>query len=131
MTRKVYKDVKTFNWYTAETKVESENGVAVNVQNFERATFFVKTTNKGGTNPTLDIKFQTKDPNTEDWVDLDIVFAQITTDTSAMLHNIKIDVTTDKSYAHYIPLGQYIRPVLTIGGTTPTFDIDLSMIAKS
>lgn len=129
MSRKVYKDVKVHKWYTAASKTETENGVGINVQNYEIATFFLKVTD-WVTLTSLDVKFQTQDPNTEDWSDLDIAFTQLTDAGAEMINSIKVDVTTDKAYAHAIPLGQKIRPVITIVGSGSA-KVNLSMVAKS
>lgn len=127
MSRKVYKDVKVHKWYTAASKTETENGVGINVQNFEKAIFFLKVTDWSGLT-SLDVKFQTQDPNTLDYSDLDIAFTQLTADGAETINSIKVDITNNLAYA--IPLGQKIRPVLTVVGTG-SLKINLSMIAKS
>lgn len=129
MSRKVYKDVKVFKWYTAASKTETENGVGINVQNYKIAQFFLKVTD-WVTLTSLDVKFQTQDPNTEDWFDLGIAFTQLTDAGTEMIISVLVDVTTDKAYAHVIPLGQKIRPVITIVGSGSA-KVNLSMIAKS
>lgn len=129
MSRKVYKDVKVHKWYTAASKTETENGVGINVQNYKTAQFFLKVTD-WVTLTSLDVKFQTQDPNTEDWFDLGIAFTQLSDAGTEMIISVLVDDTATQSYAHAIPLGQKIRPVITIVGSGSA-KVNLSMIAKS
>ena len=125
-SRKTVVDVKTYSWYDGTVSViESANGAELNVQNYNTMIAHVKTENSGGTSPTLDIKFQTKMPN-GDWVDIpDMAFSQISGDTEAILTN------TIGVLGTYRELGQVIRPVFTITGTSPTFDITFDVVIKS
>lgn len=122
-SRKVVRDalvVTVFN----KTMTESENSDQIAVQNFVEGMFYVKTTNSGGTSPTLDIKIQTKIGGI--WIDKPAIsFTQITGDTAEYKDN------TLATYGTLLPLGQYVRFVATIAGTSPTFDVELYAIFKS
>lgn len=123
-SRKVVKDVKTKVWYDGVTVITSANGAEINVQNYKTMISRMTTASAGGTSPTLDIKWQTKMPN-GDWVDLGIAFTQETTNDTEVITNV------DGTLGTFIELGQVIRPVFTIGGTSPTFDITFDAIFKS
>jgi hypothetical protein len=104
-SRKTAKDVKTYTFYSAATKIASENSAQLNVQNFSKGIFYLKTENSGGTTPTLDIKFQTKTIG-GDWVDIPgLAFTQATGDTSEMIRNV------NATYGNHVELGQFIRAV--------------------
>ena len=124
-SRKAVLDIRTHSWFDGVTKIVTENGVSLNVQNFRSMVARLKTASAGGTSPTLDVKWQTQMPN-DDWVDIPgVVFTQATTNGEEVIFNI------DDTGNFQIPLGQRIRPVLTIGGTTPTFDVTLDAVLKS
>ena len=89
--------------------------------------YHVKVTAKSGTNPTLDLKAQTYDSGSGDWVDITgASLAQITNTISTKLliypgvaesANLKVSDTP----------GRRVRLLATIGGTaTPTFTLSLS-----
>lgn len=124
--RKTVVDVKTKVWYDGTVAViVSANGAALNIQNYSTMIAHLKTTASGGTLPTLDVKFQTKMPN-GDWVDIpDMAFTQATTDTEETITNYIGVLGT------YREMGQTIRPVFTIGGTTPTFKITFDVVLKA
>ena len=123
-SRKTVKDVKTKVWYDGVTVDASANGAEINVQNFRTMISRMKTENAAGTTPTLDIKWQTKMPN-GDWVDLGIAFTQETTNDEEVI------TTVDGTLGTFIELGQVVRPVFTLGGTSPEFDITFDAIFKS
>lgn len=124
-SRKTVVDVKTKSWYDGVTVIATANGADINVQNFKTMIARMKTESAGGTTPTLDIKWQTKMPN-GDYVDIPgLAFTQETTNDEEVKTNV------DDTLGTYIELGQVIRPVFTIGGTTPTFDITFDAIFKS
>lgn len=122
-SRKVVKDALIVTVFD-KTMTVSENSAQIPVQNFVEGIFYVKTTNAGGTSPTLDIKIQTKIGGI--WIDKPAVsFTQITT------NSVEYKDNTLATYGVFLPLGQYVRFVATIGGTTPTFDVELYAIFKS
>lgn len=125
-SRKAVLDVKTKVWYDGTVAViTSANGAELNVQNYRTMIAHLKTTDSGGTTPTLDVKWQTKMPN-GDWVDIPgLTFTQITGDSEEIKFNI------DATLGTFIELGQKIRPVFTIGGTSPTFKITFDAVIKS
>lgn len=124
-SRKTVVDVKTKSWYDGVTVDASANGAELNVQNFRTMIARMKTENAGGTSPTLDIKWQTKMPN-GDWVDIPgLTFTQETTNDEEVKTNV------DSTLGTFIELGQAIRPVFTLAGTDPTFDITFDAIFKS
>jgi len=123
-SRKTVKDVKTYVWLDGETIDTTFNGAEINVQNFRTMISRMKTENAAGTNPTLDIKWQAKMPN-GDWVDLGIVFTQEDTNDEEVITNV------DATLGTFIELGQVVRPVFTLGGTGPEFDITFDAIFKS
>ena len=123
-SRKTVKDVKTKVWYDGVTVDASANGAEINVQNFRTMISRMKTENAAGTTPTLDIKWQTKMPN-GDWVDLGIAFTQETTNDEEVITNV------DGTLGTFIELGQVVRPVFTLGGTSPEFDITFDSIFNS
>lgn len=129
MSKKTYVDVQVVKDQEAVTMTASVNGTAINCQNFRTAQFFVETENSGGTSPTLDIKVQTYDPTQGNWFDTGITFTQITGDTTQMQNSMIVDTTNNLAYEY--PLGQFIRIVYAIGGTTPTFDVTFTVVMKS
>lgn len=124
-SRKTVKDVKTKVWYDGVTVDASANGAELNIQNFKTMIARMKTENAAGTSPTLDIKWQTKMPN-GDWVDIPgLTFTQETTNDEEVKTNV------DGTLGTYIEMGQVVRPVFTLGGTSPEFDITFDAIFKS
>ncbi len=80
---------------------------------------FVLVNSHSGTNPSLDIKLQFS-PDGKNWMDSGDAFTQITTS----------DTLTLKRFTAIF--GKYIRFVATVGGTnTPTYNLDLTIIAKA
>ena len=115
--------------YDAETLISSENSAEFPLQNFREGMFYLKTENSGGTTPTLDCKLQTKMPN-GDWIDVPNMdaFTQASGNTSEMIDNRVKDNTNNYTYLQ--PLGKIGRFAITIGGTSPTFDLTLCYILK-
>ena len=125
MSTKIVKDVNVIYLKDADTVTSSEAGDSFNAQNFNEMLIFVKTANSGGTSPTLDIKVQTQDPKTNDWVDTGITVAQITGDGNFVGNHF------DGTNYFPIPFGRNCRLYHTIGGTSPTFDITTTVVLKS
>lgn len=122
-SRKVVKDVKTVTVWN-KTMIISENSDAINVQNFKIGEFYVRTTNSGGTTPTLDIKIQQRIGGV--WMDKPALsFTQITGDTTEYKNTLLA------TYGVSLPIGQFVRFVATITGTTPTFDVEFYAVFKS
>lgn len=71
-----------------------------------------------GTSPTLAVKFQESDDGTTGWVDMDD--STFTTVTAA--NNLQV-----RSFQR---TKRYIRHVLTLGGTTPSFTLSLTTLAQ-
>jgi hypothetical protein len=90
------------------------------------AIFSLRITGASGTTPTLDIKFQRKAPDTT-FTDIPgAAFAQKTTTGSDQLVIYPgVDPVANKAVGQV--LGQEMRVVCTIGGTTPSFDIILNI----
>lgn len=94
---------------------------------YRGATFYLDVSAKSGTTPTLDVKIQQKDPLTGAWTDLTgAAFAQ-KTDVGADALTIYpgIAVTANKAVSNVLP--GIVRAVLTVGGTTPTFDCSVAV----
>jgi len=95
----------------------STNSSSQDVGDYREAIAFARVTDKSGTNPTLDIKFQGS-PDGSNFADLGDSFTQITT-TGTYLKKLSEN------------FGKYVRAVATIGGTdTPTFTFSLSLVVK-
>lgn len=77
---------------------------------------FLSTSNITGTNPTLDVKFQSS-PDQKTWTDIGSSFVQSTTVTGQQLLRI-------------YGFGRYVRAVIVLGGTTPQYTVSLTLIAK-
>lgn len=77
--------------------------------------------------PTLDVKFQYKDTVSSKYVDIpSAAFAQQTsTATLTLLAYPGIVETANREVS--VVIGQLIRAVATIGGTTPSFTFSLSI----
>src|SRR4051794_22195261 len=87
------------------------NTAKVNAGGYGTAKAFLRISAASGTAPTLDIKFQDSADGTN-WVDVASgAFAQKTTtgNSSLVLSNV----------------GPYLRAVLDVGGTSPSFTFDL------
>lgn len=101
------------------------NSDAMDVQAYYEAIVFIKVYSQSGTTPTLDCKIQYShnyDPqaNTGDWVDSGDTFTQITTPSANTVSLKKLSSN----------FGKYIRFVVTLGGSTPNYTIDLALIGK-
>lgn len=105
--------------FTSAARITTENGVKLNVGDYNELTLFLDITVVSGTTPTLDIKVQGFDTLGSKWVDLGYAFAQKTTVSTDVL---KLDNTK--------PFGKRIRAVATIAGTTPSFTFSLSAHGK-
>lgn len=78
---------------------------------------FLDITKANGTTPTLDVKVQTKDPESGNWVDTgDSYTQQSSTGTN------KLEVTG--------PVGSALRFVYTVGGTNPDFDLTHAVVPE-
>ena len=101
------------------------------VDRFTSIIVFIKTTNIGGTSPTLNAYLQKEMPN-GDWADIG-AFTQITTNTSRVLEVVsggkKEYSLTDGSLAAGtvldVTLGRRNRIKIVIGGTNPTVKVTL------
>lgn len=83
---------------------------------YTEAIAFLNTRSHVGSTGTLDVKFQLS-PDGENWVDGD-AFVQVTT----------ADTVTIKRLTNIF--GKYMRAVITLGGTTPEYMVDLKIVAK-
>ena len=93
------------------TTTATASGSAVKLSDdMEGFAAVIKASSTGGTSPTFDMKIQ-HSHNGTDWFDL-TTFTQITADT-----------TEYKAIASEVL--EYIRYDLTVGGTTPTSDLEL------
>lgn len=88
----------------------------MHVGRFSEILAFLLTTTHSGSTPTLNIKFQTS-PDKITWSDLGVSFAQVTT-------------TDGQTLVKLSAFGRYIRAVITLGGTTPSYKLTLSLVAK-
>ena len=71
---------------------------------------------KSGTSPTLDVKMQDSDDNS--------TFADI----SGATFTQATDVTSEE--IHFQTNKRYVRAVATLGGTSPTFDMAVGVVAE-
>lgn len=94
---------------------------------FTGAIFFLDIPARSGTTPTLDIKFQYKDPISGNFVDMPgCSFAQknaVGSDTLTIYPGVV--ATANRSVP--LALGDEVNMVYTIGGTTPNFTFSVSM----
>lgn len=79
---------------------------------------YLDITTAGGTNPTLDAKLQTKDPESGNWVDTGDSFSQQTATGTSILQ-----ISKDA-------LGTTLRFSYTIGGTNPNFDFTMAVVRQ-
>jgi len=95
----------------------SANGEAVDIRGMENIKFsFVGTTVDQTTDETYDCKIQTRNSPLDGWVDVDgCTFTQQDTNTSFG------EQKPADSDAPGVVLQRYIRSVITIAGTTPSF----------
>jgi hypothetical protein len=111
-----YKKTRFTQSFTAKTA--TFNGNPIRVDQGDYLTQTVTTTNKSGTTPTLDVKLQQSPDDGTTWVDV----------ASATIAQIS-DANTSKAGTSGPPVAKYLRPVFTIGGTTPSFDIAYTLEA--
>jgi hypothetical protein len=98
--------------------VSGETG-EIPVGNVTELVAFIDVTAASGTSPTLDGKFQIKDPVSGKWFDLtDLTFTQATAVTSEMKTKSGL-------------LGSIIKFVYTIGGVSPSFTFSVGAVGKS
>lgn len=106
------------NLATAGGITATQNSAAVNAGSYQEAVLYLNTTAASGTTPTLNVKLQTS-YNGTDWYDIpSAAIVQVT----GVIKSIPLIVTGG--------LGQYVRAVQTIGGTTPSFTYDLDLVLK-
>lgn len=106
----------TFQSSEVEVPVDCRGGI-----------FFLRINSASGTTPTCVVKIQNKDPLSGQWVDVQLgTFASKTTTNTDTL-DIYPGVTAVASRRVSGLLGKTIRAVATIGGTTPSFDLSLSV----
>ena len=96
-------------------KTATANGSAFDIHDYDgRYAITLTSSAGGGTSPTLDVKIQDSADGSTGWADLSgATFTQVT-DAADSTETITIDTDTAKAY---------IRVVLTITGTSPTFDL--------
>jgi hypothetical protein len=90
---------------------------AIDVGTFIELIGFLNVFSNSGA-PTLDVRFQGS-PDKTYWMDLGDAFTQVTT-TNGM--------TLKKATANF---GKYIRLGLAVGGTTPSYTLNLTLIGKA
>lgn len=96
------------------------NGTALDVRGYHDTGVALLNSGAGtGTTPTLDVKLQTSPNGTSGWVDIpSATFARVT--TAAAVAALPVDLSAS--------LG-FLRAVSTIGGTTPSFPVALTLLA--
>jgi hypothetical protein len=83
---------------------------------------YLRVSAASGTTPTLDVKIQSEDPTSGQWIDIPgAAFAQKTGVSTDEL-TIYPGVTVAANRAVSTILTHKLRAVATIGGTTPSFD---------
>lgn len=86
---------------------------------YKEAVAFIDVTAATGTSPTLDVKFQTKDPVSGKWFNItELEFTQLTIVGNEMKTKSGL-------------LGSSLKCIYTIGGTTPDFTFSIGLILKS
>lgn len=108
-------DVQTIHASAARTATGQTSGVDLGP--FDESIVLLNVTAASGTGPTLDVKIQTSDDNS-DWYDLGSSFSQIT----AVSKPAALKLTN---------FGKYIRAVYTIGGTSPSFTFTIKLVSKT
>lgn len=98
-------------------KTASENGSAIDLRDYVGDVKVILSTSAGGgTTPTLDVKLQESDATGSGFTDISgAEFTQVT-DAADSTEAIVISADSNK---------RYMRAVLTIDGTSPTFDMAL------
>lgn len=109
----------------AVRRTATANGSGVSVANYVgTAAFVLQSSAGGGTSPTLDVKLQqsSDDGGSDAYADISgATFTQLTDAAD----------TTEAIYVDLDGSEQYIRCVFTIGGTSPTFDCGVLLLAKN
>lgn len=96
------------------------NGTGVDIRDYEGiATIILSVGAGGGTTPTLDIKIQDSADNSSFTDVTGKAFTQVTTTASKQTMSLDID-----------NVRRYVRAVKTVGGTSPTFDGSVVMVAR-
>lgn len=98
-------------------KTASENGSAIDLRDYVGDVKVILSTSAGGgTTPTLDVKLQESDATGSGFTDISgAAFTQVT-DAADSTEAIVISADSNK---------RYLRAVVTIDGTSPTFDMAL------
>lgn len=112
--------------FASEARTASANSDAVSTFTAPGGVFFLNISAASGTSPTLDVKIQHKDPISGEFVDVPgASFAQKTaTGTDSLTIYPGVAETANRSVSDI--LGDEVRAVATIGGTTPSFTFSLS-----
>jgi len=102
-------------------KTASENGSAIDTSDYTGTAKFVLVSSAGGgTSPTLNVKVQTSADGSTGWADVSgAAFTQLT-DAADVTDSIDVDIDN---------VSVFVRVVTTIGGTSPTFDCSVTMVA--
>lgn len=103
--------------FASAARTASVNSDAEDVSGFETLLAWLNVTAVSGTSPTLDVKFQ-ESMNGTDW--LDIPSAAFTQTTANALKRLEFSTRA-----------QFVRAVVTIGGTGPSFTFDLVISGKN
>ena len=105
------------NLFPTAARTTTSNGTGVDLANCRGGASIVLDSAAGtGTTPTLDVKLQSS-PDNSTWTDAGVAFTQVTTVASQQIQAIQVD-----------KLQRYVRPVATIGGTTPSFTFSLNLL---
>tara|TARA_R110002110_G_scaffold199101_1_gene409859 strand:- start:1 stop:384 length:384 start_codon:yes stop_codon:yes gene_type:complete len=113
----VHDAVDTVEVLPAVRRTATANGSAVDIQQYVgKLKFVLATSAGGGTSPTLDVKLQDSADGSTGWADISgAAFTQVTD---------AADATADLGiWANAVK--RYVRAVVTISGTSPTFDCAL------
>ena len=122
MSQKFYRDVREEVLYDEESLTASENSAAFTAQNVEVGQFYLAVADWSALT-SLDVKVQSKDP-AGNWYDLGVAFTQATGNTTELKNSL------NATYGNPIPLGKFLRFVITIVGTGSA-TVTLSFIGKS
>ncbi len=90
---------------------------SIDVSSYIELIIFINLIAQSGTTPTLDCKLQYS-PDGVNWIDSGDTFTQMNTVTGLFLK---------KASSIF---GKYVRLVFTLGGTTPSYTISPSVVAK-
>lgn len=107
------------NLLPTAARTATANGAGVDCSGLTGAAAVIYDSSAGtGTAPTQDVKLQSS-PDNATWTDVPgAAFAQVTGAASQQKLSINLS-----------EVGRYIRAVVTIGGTTPSFTASLNLIA--